>query len=82
MLQVLALKPSPLIAPVFLRAYDVEPQTYLGQCHRTQVTLRNVLVSLMRRSNERIEYPLRSEVACTCQFADERSIGQRLLLAC
>ncbi len=66
MLQVLALEASPLIAPVFLRAYDVEPQAYLGQCHRTQVTLRNVLVSLARRSNERIECPLRSEVAGTC----------------
>ena len=81
MLQVLALEPSPLIAPVFLRAYDVEPQTYLGQCHRTRLTVRYVLAPVARRSNERIEDPLRSQIARTCPFAHERSIGERLLLA-
>jgi hypothetical protein len=77
----LALEPSPLIAPVFLRAYDVEPQTYLGQCHRTRLTVRYVLAPVARRRNERIENPLRSQIARTCPFANERSIGERLLLA-
>src|ERR1700693_2421176 len=81
MLQMLPLDACALIAPLFFRPDDVEPQAYFIEIHATLFTFGNALVPLALGSTEHVEHSLRSAIAGSCSFVNEESIVQRFLLA-
>src|SRR6202162_2972858 len=81
MLQMLPLDACLLIAPLFFRPDDVEPQAYFIESHATRFTFGNALVPLALWSAEHVEHSLCSAIASSCSFVNERSIAQRFLLA-
>src|ERR1700693_1539749 len=81
MLQMLPLDACPLIAPLFFRPDDVEPQAYFIESQATRVTFEKALVPLALGSAEHVEHSLCSAIASSCSFVNEQSITQRFLLA-